>query len=537
MPNLQNTLARLGSLRLSELLGAQTTSLLEVLDLRQLSPSRLAGLVLRQFGPEKLLLDRRYREELFGALAREDAERLCNLLGLEASDPWAALSRLNFLKSQTRTDVLFAFFGAVTPSPAEGADERLAQQLLESRYPLFPHQRQAYRETVAYLSSRIPRVLLHMPTGAGKTRTAMNVICEQLRQIQNEKTVVVWLAHSEELCDQAAEEFANAWTILGDRSLRLYRHYGSFRVDLEQVHDGLLISSLQSLYSRSLSRQSEFLDLGRRTRLVVMDEAHQAIAPTYNHLLRLLAPSEGTSLLGLSATPGRSWLDAREDLELARFFNSQKVTLSDGGLGSPILFLQREGFLARVESISLPYAPGRELVISPAEVQALREGFDLPDRIIAALASEHARNLLVINTIMAEASTGASIIVFACSVEHAKLLANILEIKGYTAAAITAETDPERRRRQISQFRQRDGLQILTNFGVLTTGFDAPGANVAVIARPTRSVVLYNQMVGRVMRGPRVGGNETCKVFTVADQLLGFRSAAEAFGFWEDIWE
>src|SRR5262249_29700291 len=139
--------------------------------------------------------------------------------------------------------------------------------------------RQAYRETFNLLSSDVPRALLHMPTGAGKTRTALNVVCELLRQRANEHDVVVWLAHSEELCEQATEEFSRAWEALGNRELTLFRHYGSSRVDLQRVSGGFLVSSLQLLYKQSLSKQSDFLDLGRRTRLVVMDEAHQAVAP------------------------------------------------------------------------------------------------------------------------------------------------------------------------------------------------------------------------------------------------------------------
>jgi superfamily II DNA or RNA helicase len=88
----------------------------------------------------------------------------------------------------------------------------------------------------------------------------------------------------------------------------------------------------------------------------------------------------------------------------------------------------------------------------------------------------------------------------------------------------------------IASFKQDGGVQILTNFGVLTTGFDAPIADVAVIARPTRSVVLYTQMVGRVARGPKQGGGEWCKVITIVDKIPGFRSLAEGFGHWEDIW-
>ena len=79
---------------------------------------------------------------------------------------------------------------------------------------------------------------------------------------------------------------------------------------------------------------------------------------------------------------------------------------------------------------------------------------------------------------------------------------------------------------------------ILVNFGVLTTGFDAPSASAVVIARPTQSLVLFSQMVGRAIRGPRAGGTETCEIVTVVDPSLpGFGDVAAAFLNWEDVWQ
>lgn len=78
----------------------------------------------------------------------------------------------------------------------------------------------------------------------------------------------------------------------------------------------------------------------------------------------------------------------------------------------------------------------------------------------------------------------------------------------------------------------------MCNFGVLTTGFDAPKTSAVVIARPTRSLVLYSQMVGRAIRGVRAGGNPSAEIVTVVDPMLpGFGSIAEAFVNWEDVWD
>jgi superfamily II DNA or RNA helicase len=71
----------------------------------------------------------------------------------------------------------------------------------------------------------------------------------------------------------------------------------------------------------------------------------------------------------------------------------------------------------------------------------------------------------------------------------------------------------------------------------LTAGFDAPRTSAALIARPTKSLVLYSQMVGRAIRGPRAGGNKEAEIVTVVDRgLPGFGSVAEAFNNWEDVW-
>lgn len=79
---------------------------------------------------------------------------------------------------------------------------------------------------------------------------------------------------------------------------------------------------------------------------------------------------------------------------------------------------------------------------------------------------------------------------------------------------------------------------MLCNFGVLTTGFDAPNTSAAIIARPTKSLVLYSQMVGRATRGTKAGGNETCEISTIVDtKLPGFGDMAEAFTNWEDVWD
>jgi DNA repair protein RadD len=207
------------------------------------------------------------------------------------------------------------------------------------------------------------------------------------------------------------------------------------------------------------------------------------------------------------------------------------------GFPNPVEYPQQQGYLARADYIPLRPPAEAGVEVSAAEEQQIREGLDLPESVIKRLEANDRRNLLILSRVMDEADRGGKILLYACSVEHANVLANLLVVKGYKAAAVSSRTPPDRRRKVIAEYRDTDAIQILTNYDVLTQGFDAPRTNVAVITRPTQSVGLYSQMVGRAARGPKAGGNLTCRIITVIDQIPGYRSIAEGFGYWEGIWD
>ena len=129
------------------------------------------------------------------------------------------------------------------------------------------------------------------------------------------------------------------------------------------------------------------------------------------------------------------------------------------------------------------------------------------------------------------------IIIFAGSLETANHIDKILKMENINCALVTGETNLSERRNNIEFFKDpTSNLNIIINYGVLTTGFDAPKSNVAIIGRPTQSITLYSQMIGRVMRGTKASGNKTCKVITVKDPIYGFRDMSESFEYWEELW-
>lgn len=130
---------------------------------------------------------------------------------------------------------------------------------------------------------------------------------------------------------------------------------------------------------------------------------------------------------------------------------------------------------------------------------------------------------------------GRRIICFACNVTHSRFLADVLSFVGVEAAHVDGNTSEHARRSVIARFRAGT-LHVICNYGVLSTGFDAPNADTVVIARPTRSAVLYSQMVGRGLRGPAMGGGDICHLVDVRDNIEGLGPVDLLYSEFADLW-
>ena len=130
-------------------------------------------------------------------------------------------------------------------------------------------------------------------------------------------------------------------------------------------------------------------------------------------------------------------------------------------------------------------------------------------------------------------SQNKSIIVFACSLDHANFLNEMCSQKNIKSASIDKVTTPNSRRKYIEQYKNKE-IRVLFNYGVLTHGFDAPNTEVVIIARPTQSPILYNQMIGRGLRGPEVGGNEECILVDIKDNIIGLPNERGTFTMYRD---
>lgn len=528
-------MSRADDVVLQELMGADIVRLLRSIDPELSTPSKLRELLLGFKTPAELLRDPSTRRLLLELLPESSARQLCEHLGVESGyDPFEELAKLSPRGGSVRESRLFAFFGQHT-SFEETLTQSADWQTARGEYQLFEHQREAVSNLNRILSSGKRRVLLHMPTGSGKTRTAMNVIAGHLRA--SEPSLVLWLAFSEELCEQAIDEFVHAWRFLGNRRIDVLRFWGSHNPDLHSVKDGMIVAGLGKVYNYALDSISSIASLADKVTLVTIDEAHQSIAPSYRLVLDTVVEKQPrTALMGLSATPGRTWNEIDQDQELADFFLRQKVSLEVQGYANPVEYLIEEGYLARPTFTPLFYDSGNDL--SARDMAEIEDSLDIPGRLLERLAKDDQRNLRIVQRTEQVTRSHERTILFANSVSHSRLLAAVLRARGIESYAVSGETPAPERHRVINKFRSaHQGSIVLCNYGVLTAGFDAPNTSAAILARPTKSLVLYSQMIGRALRGRLAGGNEEAEIITVFDtRLPGFGDLAESFYNWEDVW-
>ena len=482
--------------------------------------------------PDETMAQGEIRAICLDAMSREKLSELAARVGVSGV---AELRDLNPFQDAETWRVFLGFFGIDARGAAPFA-AALDRETVRSEFGLFPHQRRAANSVAHAIRGGHGRVVLHMPTGAGKTRTAMHLVSRFMIAI--EPCVVVWLANSAELLDQAADAFQEAWTHLGNRDVELLRFWGDHAPDPSSIFEGVVVAGLQKMHAFKGKEPIGILRLAKSADLVIVDEAHQAVAPTYREVIETLTETGAhNALVGLTATPGRTWSDITADERLTEFFDSRKVMLEVEGWDDPVSYLMDEGYLARPTFNRLEVGASAEL--KPRLQTEGNAGDDYASAVLDDLSAQVDRNLAIVDEARRLISAGHTrILLFGASVRHSEVLAAAFSALGIDGRVVTGKTAASTRERSVRAFRQ-PSLQpmILCNFGVLTTGFDAPNTSAAIIARPTRSLVLFSQMVGRATRGPKAGGNETCEISTVVDiDLPGFGDVADAFTNWEDVW-
>lgn len=413
---------------------------------------------------------------------------------------------------------------------------------------LYPHQLRLKNHFVREISGSTNKLLIHMPTGAGKTRTSIEGVIEVWKSFSDRSKSIIWIAHSEELCEQAFETFEKLWRVRGDTKIDIVRLWGSHALsdNAESTSGKIIVAGFQKLYSMITSEKNEVFksisSLKQNSAIIVVDEAHKAIAPTYKACIEYLFDPDETKLIGLSATPGRAKDDIYDSInsethQLASFFDNNKLGIVNSKgeeVADPISYLQEKEFLAKL--VRKRVSTNIVLQLTDKELNFVSDFLELPDSVLKKLGENEERNALILSEVAALKMKNKQIILFAVSVKHARLLNELLNLKNIPSRCVDGQTSPYDREQAIADFKNGN-VSVLVNYGVLTTGFDAPNTNAVVITRPTGSLVLYSQMIGRGIRGKKVGGNEECFLVDLEDNLMGFPSESLAFTHFNKVWK
>jgi ATP-dependent helicase IRC3 len=340
------------------------------------------------------------------------------------------------------------------------------------------YQREAIDAVIAARRRGVRRMVVCLPTGAGKT-----VIFSHLARLAHKQVLV--LAHREELLAQAVDKLSRA--LEGTRVVGLER--GGSRAPADAK---VLVASLRSLHADRIGQVLSGRDLG----LIIYDECHHAPAEDNQRVLRTIGAFEhdwpGT-LLGFTATTARG-----DGLGLDTVFEEivYSRTLPD---------LIDAGFLAPLKGYRI--ATAADLTrLSPG-------GADFVDAELAEAVDIQERNALVARSIQ-ELARDRRTIAFCVTVNHARNLARALNHIGVPAGIVHGEMAAVDRARALADFRE-GRIHVLANVAVLTEGFDDPGVSCVAMARPTRSEGLYAQCVGR---GTRLAeGKRDCLILDFVD--------------------
>lgn len=354
---------------------------------------------------------------------------------------------------------------------------------------LRPYQQEAVQATVEHFRRTDDAAVIALPTGAGKS-----LVIAELAKLARRRILV--LAHVKELVEQNHSK---------------YEHYGfqasifAAGLNRKEADTQVVFGSVQSVARNLDSFNDEFS-------LLIIDECHRVSLDEnseYQQIIRHLKDhNQNLKVLGLTATPfrlGSGWI-YQQHRQLNCVRTTEATAFNTCIYELPLRYMIDNGYLTPANVLDAPIALYDFEQLRPNQYGGYSEA-DL-NRLFSSSKRATAR---IIEQVVDLARERQGVMIFAATVTHAK------EIYGYLppecSAIITGDMKTKARDSVISAFKNRQ-IKFLVNVSVLTTGFDAPHVDLIAILRPTESVGLYQQIVGRGLRLSE--GKQDCLVLDYA---------------------
>lgn len=375
------------------------------------------------------------------------------------------------------------------------------------------------------------RGMISLPTGAGKTRVAVQAIVEAIRG-GIYAGGVLWVADRDELCEQAVEAWRQVWSAIGASGvpLRISRLWAGQPAPLATSDCHVVVATIQTLNAR-LANGGQAYQFLTDFKLVVFDEAHRSVAPTFTSVMSEIGltrwqKAEEPFLLGLTATPYRGY-DESETTRLVNRYGSNRLDSGAFHSDDPVAVVQELQNMRVLAQADHETIDGGDFSLREDEIEqleAMPRPAWLPRSVEERIAGDATRTLRIVDAYESHVGCGNPewpTLIFATSVEHAQTVAALLNTRGIESRAVSGATETAIRRRVVDEFR-RGEIKALVNYGVFREGFDAPKTRAIIVARPVYSPNLYFQMIGRGLRGPKNGGSDRCLIINVQDNISNF---------------
>lgn len=343
-----------------------------------------------------------------------------------------------------------------------------------STYQLRPYQLEAVESTLKHFRKEKSPAVIVLPTGAGKS-----LVIAELARLAKGRVLV--MAHVRELVEQNHGKYLSFGLEAGIYSAGLNR---------KETDHKVIFGSIQSI---ARAPEEFFHDFS----LLVIDECHRVSMEGDTQYFQVISKMQKNNpelcILGLTATPyrlGLGWIYQFHGpkkiirTEEERFFRKCIFELS-------IRYMIKNGYLTPPVKIDSPVA------CYDFSSLKLERGRFIHAQIEESLKDQKRITPLIIKNIIDMASDRKGVMIFTSSVNHA--IEIMKQLPAFVSALVTGETPPLERDEIISAFKDQK-LKYLVNVSVLTTGFDAPHVDVIAVLRPTESVSLYQQIVGRGLR-------------------------------------
>lgn len=363
----------------------------------------------------------------------------------------------------------------LTCSPEEHASSLLATQkrrvnletppgqgeAVSGSLTLRPYQSAAVQNLRRALAGGIVREMLCSPTGSGKTEIGMALV----RGARSKHKRVAFLCNRVHLVEQTSRRFTKAGISHGIVQ----------GANTARVYENVLVASIQTVARRGLPDVD----------LIIIDEAHTVAGS--REYRAVIAAAKGTPVIGLSATPYARGLGKHYDELGGALFEHMTVAAT-------IPQLIEDGYLVDCDV----YAPSEPDMTGIKQARNAFGDLDYTDADVGR-ATDKPELVGDIVTHWLRLAAGTPTVCFAANIAHSKHIVERFHAAGVSAEHIDCYTDEEERRAILARVETGETM-VISNVGILAEGWDFPACRTLILARPTRSLIRYIQMAGRVLR-------------------------------------